>query len=119
MDFTIVLIQVLMGIFIFWIYNTIGVRKYNIASNSFSLVYGSGVAGFCPSGTTATSCNASVGGIFVNKQGKLFVMDNGIIRTIDDNGKVQDVFGQGSSYGENTLATNARFKDVSSIRPLV
>lgn len=91
------------------------IRKYNIATNSFSMIYGSGTYGYCPAGTLATSCNSAIGGIFVNKQGKLFVVDNGIIRTIDDNGKVQDVFGQSLSHGENTLATNARFKDVSSL----
>jgi hypothetical protein len=96
-------------------YDSTKILKFNIATNTFSTIYGTASNGYCPANTTATSCNALLAGIFVNKQGKVYVVDNNIVRTIDEAGKVQDVFGQMQSYGENTLATNARFKEVSAI----
>ncbi len=101
---------------IYYISNdTTRIYKYNTATNTVSVVYGTSAGGYCAAGTAATSCTASIGGLFVNRQGKLFVVDNNLVRTIDDNLLVQDVFGQSLSYGHNTLATNARFKEVSSI----
>lgn len=91
------------------------VKKYDSGSNTFTTIYGSGVLGACPSGTAATSCNANISGLFVSKQGRVFVLDNNMIRTIDDNGNVQNVFGQSLSFGESTLATNARFREISSL----
>lgn len=91
------------------------IKKYNSSTNTFSNIYGSGVLGYCPSGTLATSCNSNISGVFVSKQGRVFVQDNNLIRTIDDDGKVQTIFGQSLSFGESTLATNARFREVSSL----
>lgn len=81
---------------------------------TYTRVLGSGTPGVCADGTAANSCNVDVQDYFVTSQGKVYFIDGGLIRTIDEEGKVVTLFGQRSSYGNNVNALNARFDNIYS-----
>lgn len=72
-------------------------------------VLGSGTQGECPDGTPATSCNMTVSDIFVDQNGKIYFVDGGAIRTVEENGNVYTLAGQRRNYGNGVNALNARF----------
>lgn len=88
-----------------------GLFKYDHVNNARIPVVGNGGGASipCPDGTLATSCPVDMDGYFVSKTGRIYFLDNGLIRTVDDNHKVLTLFGQFPSYGNGHLATTARF----------
>ncbi len=89
----------------------IQVSRYNAGTNSNVVILGAG-QGFCADGTPATSCRTNLTDIFVTQQGKVFFLDNGLVRVIDDSGNVQTLYGQTKTYGNNGLAQDARFNSI-------
>lgn len=90
---------------------------YDSISKTLITVLGTGSEASipCPDGTIATSCAVGLDSFFVSKSGRIYFVDNGIIRTIDDNNRVITLFGQYSSYGDNVSGTVARFGSVQDI----
>lgn len=91
------------------------ISRYNSATNSYDRIYGNDSQGYCADGTAAVSCKSKIVDIFVTPDGKKFVLDNSVIRVIDDSGNVQTLYGQTKSYGDNGLAQDARFNTIPYI----
>ncbi len=96
-------------------------RSYMNRNNfdgTYTRILGSGTRGECADGTLATACNMDIYSVFVDKNGKVYFNDRGRIRTLDEEGKVVTIFGQGLSYGDNVNAINARFNNISRVTRL-
>jgi hypothetical protein len=101
-------------------YITIGrdyVNRVNF-DGTYTRILGSGIRGQCVDGTAATACNIDVQDIFVTSQDKIYFVDGGLIRTVDDAGKVVTLFGQRSTYGNGVNALNSRFDDIHTLGQL-
>ena len=74
----------------------------------------------CADGTAANVCAVDIDTLFVNKAGKVYFLDQGTIRTLDDSNQLVTIFGQQPSFGSDndaTLAMNARFGNIMDIKP--
>jgi len=89
--------------------------SYNPGTNSWTTVVGSNYQGFCVDGTLATACNSNITDIFATANGQVFFLDNGLIRVIDGAGRVQTLYGQTKTFGNNGLAQDARFNNIHYI----
>lgn len=92
--------------------------RYNPATNTKTVVAGSATLGskLCDDGTPATSCNVDIDSFFVTKNGRMYLMDQGVVRTIDDSGNMLSLFGQHPGYGHGQLATVARFGNIIDLK---
>ena len=95
------------------------VKKYNPATNSMVKILGAGglpspyfAMKPCADGTPALACKVDVDSIYVTKTGKFYFIDQGLLRTIDQNGNVMTVYGESVSTGSGVIATNSRFGDI-------
>ena len=88
-------------------------EKYSPATNLWSIILGGNGPGSCVDGTLATSCNVMLQDAFVTAAGQIYFVDAGVIRAIDDNGKVITVFGQSKTFGDQQPALTARFDSIS------
>lgn len=91
------------------------VSRYNSTTNTNVPLLGSGGQGYCADGTAATACKTNLTDVFVTAAGKVFFLDNGLVRVIDDSGNVQTLYGQTKTYGDYGLAQDARFNSISYI----
>lgn len=91
--------------------------KYDVGTNTVTRVLGTGGESSlpCADNTPATSCAVGMDSVFISKSGRIYFIDNGILRTIDDNSNVISLFGQFPSYGDGVLATAARFGNIVDI----
>lgn len=91
--------------------------KYDLATNTITRVLGTGGESSipCADDTPATSCAVGMDSVFISKNGRIYFIDNGILRTIDDNSNVISLFGQFPSFGDGVLATAARFGNIVDI----
>jgi hypothetical protein len=87
------------------------IAKFN-GTNWVALV-GTGTLGSCPDGTAALSCKIDPQDLYVTAQGKLYFMDKGRIRTLNDSGQVITLLGQPYSYGDGGPALSARFNTIN------
>ncbi len=85
-----------------------------IYNNLYSLRNES-LLGTCTDGTLANNCAANLSAVFVNTQGKIYVIDNQQVKTIDDDGKVLTLYGQSPFSGEGGLASDARFTTIRNL----
>ena len=76
------------------------VGAFDPETNTWSQVIGNGKVGYCPDGTLATSCPMLIDDLFVTSSGKYYLIDNGMIRTIADDGTILTLYGKS---GSNTL----------------
>jgi hypothetical protein len=76
---------------------------------------GGGSVGYCADGTAALSCRFNLQDIFVTSSGKLYLMDAGMIRTLDDSGNLITIAGQSLAYGDGLSPLNARFGEINSL----
>lgn len=92
-------------------------NRYDPATNTLTTILGTGSYGTspCADNTMATACAIDLDSFFISKSGRVYFIDNGVLRTIDDNNKVITLFGQYSSYGNNVAATAARFGGIADI----
>ena len=95
-----------------------GIYQYNPLDHSRPRVVGSGGLSTipCADGTVNGSCNMDVDSVFVTKSGRIYFVDNGLIRTVDDNNKILTLFGQFNSYGNGEVGTTARFGNIVDIK---
>lgn len=91
--------------------------SYDPATNINTRILGTGTLATvpCAEGTLATACNINIDSFFVSKNGRIYFVDLGVIRTIDDTGKVITIFGQFPSFGNGYLANTARFGKIVDI----
>ncbi len=89
---------------------TVQVSRYNNSSNSHEAFLGNG-QGYCVDGTPAATCRTNIVDVFVTQEGKVFFIDNGVVRVIDDANNVQTLYAQTKTYGDNGLAQDARFNN--------
>lgn len=89
-------------------------KKYNYSNNTLTTILGTTLSGFKPCGelTIATACAVSLDSFFVTKNGRIYFIDNGTLRTINDNNEVITLFGQSPSFGDNVLASDSRFGSI-------
>lgn len=91
--------------------------RYDINSpTGLTPILGGVGVGTCPDGTPALSCAVDLEDAFVDTAGNVYFFDRGLIRTIDGNGKVATLYGQGLSFGDGSLALSARFNQIGVIR---
>ena len=83
-------------------------------SGSNTIIAGNGT-GYCIDGTLATSCKMNVDDAFVDANGKLYFLANGLIRTLDNSNNVITLAGQTSSYGDGFSGKDARFGTIKSL----
>lgn len=93
----------------------IQVSRYDAATNTNVKILGSGAQGYCSDGTAALSCNLMLSDIFITAAGKMFFIDNGLVRVVDEAGLVQTLYGQTKTYGDYGLAQDARFHSIGNI----
>lgn len=82
---------------------------------TYTRIIGSGTRGYCVDGTPAATCNMDIQDMFITPTGKIYVLEGGQIRTVDENGEMVTLFGQRRSYGDGVNALNARFDTINSI----
>jgi len=91
------------------------IHQFDAVGNTWTRLIGTGTVGACPDGTLGTSCNIHVKDFFADAQGNYYFVDRGKIRTLDEDGKVLTLYGQGYAFGDGGAATSARFGDVTGI----
>jgi len=84
--------------------------RYDHNTNTFIRIAGTGsyTPTPCADGTVATSCSIYLEGFHVSKSGQVYMNDHGLIRTIDDAGKIVTISGQFPSSGDGSTALSAR-----------
>jgi hypothetical protein len=90
------------------------IKKYDKATNNWVTVLGSGNSGRCVDGTSALACNGIFMSAFVNSFGTLYVIDMGVVRYVDANGKIQTLFGQRRDFGTGYSPLSSRFSLLNS-----
>lgn len=80
-----------------------------------TLVGIAGQQGYCSDGTLATACAIDPQDVFVTGQGKIYFVDKGRIRTVQDDNTIRTIAGQSYSFGDGGLATSARFNFIGNI----
>lgn len=89
------------------------ITKYNKTNNTWVNLVGTGDRGSCADGTLALSCKIDPQAAFVNKNGTLYFMDRGLLRTINEEGKILTLMGQAFDFGDGSNVLSARFSDIS------
>ncbi len=92
------------------------VYKLDKAANTWTVVFGSGVYGRCVDDTVATSCDNTIEDVFVDSNEQIYLLDNGMVRTIVD-GKVKTLFGQPLSSESISNPLAIRFPALQQIEP--
>ncbi|RYZ91516.1 MAG: hypothetical protein EOP04_00175 [Proteobacteria bacterium] len=88
-----------------------GIIRYGPSGNSWSKVLGlnsslSADQISCPDSTLAGSCDVDVSAAFVDENGMIYFLEQGRIRLIDSQGKIQTIFGTTSkNLGSNLSAS--------------
>lgn len=95
-----------------------GLYRYDHVSNVNTRVLGTGASSStpCAENSLATSCAIDIDSVFIAKTSRIYFIDNGVLRTIDDSNKVITLFGQFPSFGNGSLATTARFGAIQDIK---
>lgn len=91
------------------------IRKFDSVTNKWITLVGVGFRGECEDKTLATSCAIDPGGAFVDNKGRLYFVDRGRIRTVN-NERVITLYGQSMSYGDDDLPSNGRFGNLTSLQ---
>jgi hypothetical protein len=91
------------------------IQKYNKTTRVFDNIAGNGTPGDCDDNVLATSCAMEPRSIYVTAAGRIYFYNRGRIRFIDNDNKVQTLYGQPLWYGDGGPATSARLGDIWSI----
>ncbi|NJL24576.1 MAG: hypothetical protein HC902_04995 [Calothrix sp. SM1_5_4] len=70
---------------------------------------GNGTRGYCPDGTQALSCPTDVGSVFIDQNGRIYLFDNLMIRTVLPDGSIKTLYGENLNDGVTKLGTELRF----------
>ncbi len=98
-------------------------EKYDSSTNNKVLKLGTGGIPNepCPENTLATDCAVDIESFFVSRAGRVYFIDQGTLRTINDSNQVITLFGQFPSYngidGSGSIAAaNARFGRIMDLK---
>lgn len=91
------------------------VKKYDETTQSWSIVLGTGKRGYCPDGTEAIFCDVEVYDLFVTRNSRIYFIDAGSLRVIDENGDVQTVAFQALGFGDGQNSLSARFGELFNL----
>jgi hypothetical protein len=92
------------------------VKKYDPATRAFTTVLGTGGSGTCADGTVATSCAVDLSDATTDANGKMYFLERGKIRTIDQSNLVYTVMGSGYTAGDGGAAISARIGSISDVK---
>ena len=84
------------------------IHRFDVATQTFTLIAGTGINGTCPDGSAALSCDLDVADVWATRSGRLYFLDRGRIRTIDQAGNVYTLSGTTLAAGDGAEATFAR-----------
>jgi hypothetical protein len=70
--------------------------------------------GECDDGTLASACKMDIQDAYVTRDGKIFILDRGLVRTIREDGTVLTLYGQRPNFGDGFNALTARIGRVAS-----
>lgn len=90
-----------------------GIFKYIESENRFEKILGSTLNGRCEDGTPALSCPVIAMSVYVNEFGKVYFLDMGVIRTIDQEGNVRTIAGQPRNFGIGENPISARYSQLN------
>jgi hypothetical protein len=94
-------------------------ERYDPELKKWFRVVGGQSQGQCPDGTPVSTCPVQISDAFVTRDGQVFFVDSGTIRTIVKNSTNQDivmtVFGQSKAFGDGQVALSARFNKIKWI----
>jgi hypothetical protein len=96
-------------------YFTVGgyqVKKWDESTSNYTNVLGATTSGYCADGTAASSCKFQMYDFFVDANGKLYINDWGMIRTLDQNNNIITIAGQNLFYGDGLTANSARIGNI-------
>jgi len=92
-------------------YSAGGIWKLDEANKLYTRLTASG-RGYCPDGVTLASCNMAPQDLFVDRNGKMYVQDEGRIRVVQDDGTLFTLYGAWVGDGDGGAALAARMDDV-------
>lgn len=95
--------------------STAHAAKFDRVTKGWTTFLGTGTIGNCADGTVATSCNVDLYDLFVTMQGRIYFVERGLIRTIDENNKVVTLMGERFSSGDGANALSARLNRVQTL----
>jgi hypothetical protein len=93
-----------------------GLYKFNVGSNSWSRVVGNGSKGYCNDGVLVSNCPTEITDSFVDREGRIYVVDNGLIRFVDTANRFVTIAGQRQSAGNGGSPLAARFSKLTHIK---
>ena len=93
-------------------------HHYDPISNANVPIVGSGAepTSPCPELTPALTCAVDLDTIFVAKNGRPYFIDQGLLRSVNENGLIITLAGQYPSYGDGVPAMNARIGAITDIQ---
>lgn len=91
------------------------ISRYSSTTRTWTTLVGTGTQGSCIDGTAATSCKIDPQDVFVTANSRIYFVDRGRIRYVDDSGNVVTIAGQSFSYGDGGNALSARFGKINDI----
>jgi hypothetical protein len=77
--------------------------------NEWVPIAGQESGGECVDGTLASDCALNLSAIFVDLNDRVYMMDNDVIRVIQDDGRILTIAGETRSAGDGKNPLNARF----------
>ncbi len=89
---------------------------YDVDTNTWVNFAGTGTAGTCVDGTHRLACNLTLSDAYLAKNGQMYFLELGRIRTFDGNGNVVTLYGLGLVSGDGGSALSARFSSIGSIQ---
>jgi hypothetical protein len=90
--------------------------KYNNSTHLWTTILGTGNPGVCADGTLATACATDILDATADANGKIYFVERGKIRTIDQAGNVYTVMGSGFTSGDGGTATSARIGSITDVK---
>jgi hypothetical protein len=91
------------------------IQRYSSTTRTWTTLVGTGGLGTCSDGTLATSCPIDPQDAFITTTSRIYFVDRGRIRYVDDSGNVVTLAGQAFSYGDGGSALSARFGRVNDV----
>jgi large repetitive protein len=89
------------------------IQEYNSVTNTWNDIIGiNNTNGRCSDGTPALECPTTPKSAFIDRFGKVYFLDLGVIRTIDSEGLVQTIAGQARNYGIGESSLSARYSQI-------
>ncbi len=88
--------------------------SYNIVTKAWDRIAGQDNGGECVDGTLATQCAMNLSAIFVDANDRVYMMDNDVVRVIQDDGKILTIAGESRSAGDGKNPLNARFSALTA-----